>query len=110
MTLKGIAKFMLFEQGDFILELIHMVSGLFEMSFQKISKSLLNSHIEEALRSCSADSLPEEMKKNLTFMYLKKSRDPSVKHLKGWTVFSILYRPEYPINCLFNDEIMHGFA
>lgn len=84
---------MLYEQGDFFLELVTIASTLFESSAAKISKSLVNSYIEEAVKSSSANDLPESIKGKISFLFLKKTKDPEIKQLKVWSVFSILYRP-----------------
>jgi len=49
---------MLYEQGDFFLELISMVHIIFENSSTKISRNLITSYIEEAIKSSSANDLP----------------------------------------------------
>lgn len=58
LALIGIKKFMLYEQGDFFLELISMVHIIFENSSTKISRNLITSYIEEAIKSSSANDLP----------------------------------------------------
>jgi predicted GTPase len=53
-----------------------MVHNIFENSSSKISRSLINSLIEEAIKNSSAKDLPEDMRSKVSFLFLKKSKDP----------------------------------
>lgn len=94
---------MLFEQGDFILEFISLIYELFENYYQNISKSLIKSYIDEAVKSSSANNIPNEIIDRVTFKFLRKRINNSEAHLKGWTVFYMLYKPEFPMNCVFTS-------
>jgi len=49
---------------------------LFESSAGKISKSYINSYIDEAIKTSSVNNLPEDLKGKISFSFLKKSINP----------------------------------
>lgn len=61
--------------------------------------------IEEAVRASGAKQLPEAIRENISFSFLKNSQG-----VKGWRIFSLMYRPEKPTHCIFTARVMADYG
>ena len=86
--MRGIKKFMLFQQGDFIQEFLELSQETLNRPTDKILVMRLDRFIQEAMKSSGAMSEPELVREQVGPKFLKVE-----SNIKGWRYFALVYKP-----------------
>lgn len=59
------------------------------------------------MRSSGAQKMAESIRDNISFTFLRSGDRGGVK---GWRIFSLLYIPQRPTNCIFTARVMEEYG
>ncbi|XP_053214852.1 gamma-tubulin complex component 3-like [Panonychus citri] len=101
--LKGLRKFMLLGQGDFIRHLMDLSVKKLEEPAQNLKPLELKSLLNTAIRATNAQFLDEDVTERVDVRFSDSLQET------GWDIFMLDYRTSGPIKIILNSQIMQNY-
>ena len=102
--LKGLRKFMLLGQGDFIRHLMDLLVNELEKPAQNLKLLNLKSLLNSAIRATNAQFLDEDVTERVDVRFSDSLQET------GWDIFTLDYQTSGPIKTILNAQIMKNYG
>lgn len=102
--LKGLRKFMLLGQGDFIRHLMDLLVHELDKPAQSLKLLNLKSLLNSAIRATNAQFLDEDVIERVDVRFADSLQET------GWDIFMLDYQTNGPIKTILNAQIMENYG